>query len=230
MTCTATPTQCQCAQQGELVIKTIAMPRDTNPDGDIFGGWLLSQMDLGGALAAHQLCKGRVTTVAVEAMRFHHPVQVGDNICCYANLIKIGTTSMRFRVTAWVEDRASCATTKVTEAEFCYVALDANRRPRPVLNQPSEKETEMPEEKFRKSLENLDNEIQQIRQNDDPTPAEVEKLNEQVKASLSKPPASEDTEGLLSDFNDAATSFEASHPTLTSLINEVSQALSNLGI
>ena len=119
--------------EGELVIRTIAMPGDTNFNGDIFGGWLISQMDLGGAVAARQLCKSRITTIAIDSMRFRYPVQVGDTVSCYAKLERVGTTSMTFRIMAWVNrggttDQPSC----VTEAVFTYVAIDDAGKPRPV--------------------------------------------------------------------------------------------------
>ena len=118
--------------EGELVIRTIALPKDTNSYGDIFGGWLLSQMDLGGGIAAKQLAEGRITTVAIDGMRFWHPVHVGDTVCCYAQLERIGTTSMSFRIAAWAtpieRDRRRC----VTQALFTYVSINEQGRPMPV--------------------------------------------------------------------------------------------------
>lgn len=119
--------------QGQLVLRTLAMPADTNPNGDIFGGWLLSQMDIAGGLAGKQRSQGRVSTVAIESMTFHHPVKVGDVVCCYADFLKIGNTSMRIKLEVWIKsvpynrDRV-----KVTEGVFTYVAIDENGRPRPV--------------------------------------------------------------------------------------------------
>ncbi len=89
--------------QGEQVLRTLAMPADTNPNGDIFGGWLLSQMDIAGGLAAKQRSHSRVSTVAIESMSFHHPVKVGDVICCYAEFLKVGRTSMRIKLEVWIK-------------------------------------------------------------------------------------------------------------------------------
>ncbi len=122
-----------CNPKGELVIRTIAMPKDTNFNGDIFGGWLLSEMDLGGAVAARKLAKSRITTVAIDGMRFRYPVHVGDTICCYAKLEKMGTTSMTFKVMAWVNQGGVSDTRHcVTEALFSYVAIDDAGKPHPV--------------------------------------------------------------------------------------------------
>ncbi|HTL69109.1 MAG TPA: acyl-CoA thioesterase [Lacunisphaera sp.] len=118
--------------QGELVIRTIAMPADTNPSGDIFGGWLMSQMDLGAAIYARNLSRSRVTTVAVEAMAFLNPVRVGDIVNCYASLLKVGRTSMRIDVEAWVQRGDDGRLLRVTEGVFTYVSIDADGRPHPV--------------------------------------------------------------------------------------------------
>lgn len=117
---------------GELVIRTIAMPGDTNSNGDIFGGWLLSQMDLGGAIYARNLARCRVTTVAIDAMSFHEPVYVGDIVSCHAKLIKVGTTSMRIDVEAWAQRSGDGSLVRVTEGVFTYVAIDDRGRPQPV--------------------------------------------------------------------------------------------------
>ncbi|HVT74047.1 MAG TPA: acyl-CoA thioesterase [Lacunisphaera sp.] len=117
---------------GELVIRTIAMPGDTNPSGDIFGGWLMSQMDLGAAIYARNLSRSRVTTVAVEAMAFLNPVRVGDIVNCYASLLKVGRTSMRIDVEAWVQRGDDGRLLRVTEGVFTYVAIDQEGRPHPV--------------------------------------------------------------------------------------------------
>lgn len=117
---------------GELAIRTLAMPADTNPAGDIFGGWLLSQMDIAGGLIASQRAGGRAATVAVEAMKFHLPVFVGDVLCCYGEITKIGTSSIAVRVEAWVLRRNSDTRVRVTEGVFTYVAIGEDRRPRPV--------------------------------------------------------------------------------------------------
>tara|TARA_Y100000052_G_C2887803_1_gene49259 strand:+ start:174 stop:563 length:390 start_codon:yes stop_codon:yes gene_type:complete len=118
----------------EPMLKTIAMPKDTNPNGDIFGGWLLSQMDLAGAALAKQECNGRVVTIAVDAMTFHEPVFIGDQVACYARLIKVGKTSMCVHIESWAKRHTDFSDVLVTEGSFTYVAIDANRRPRNVYN------------------------------------------------------------------------------------------------
>lgn len=117
---------------GTLQVRTIAMPADTNPSGDIFGGWVLSQMDIAGGTAAAQRAKSRVATVGVEAMSFHKPVRVGDVLSCYASLEKQGTTSLTFRIEAWVIRAGTYQGDEVlvTEGHFTFVALDANGRKR----------------------------------------------------------------------------------------------------
>lgn len=121
---------------GDLTLRTLAMPADTNVNGDIFGGWVLSQMDLAGGIAAGQRAKGRVATVAVDAMKFIRPVRVGDVLCVYSRIVRIGTTSMGVEIEAWVlRDRVG-RREKVTEALFTFVAIDDDGRPRPV---PSER-------------------------------------------------------------------------------------------
>lgn len=113
------------------VIRTIAMPADTNPYGDIFGGWLMSQMDLAAGNVAARMSRGRAATVAVEAMSFLSPVFVGDEVSLYARLTGRGRTSMKIDVEAWRRSRESEETVKVTEAIFTFVAIDdATRRPR----------------------------------------------------------------------------------------------------
>ena len=119
--------------RGELAIRTQAMPKDTNPNGDIFGGWLMSQMDIAGGLTASMRAKGRVATVAIKAMTFHQPVKVGDILCCYCHVERIGTTSLSILIEAWVlKGRADPKRVKVTEGEFIYVALDEDGNKRPV--------------------------------------------------------------------------------------------------
>ena len=109
---------------GSLTIRTLAMPADTNPAGDIFGGWVMSQMDIAGAIAAVERSKGRVVTVAVEAMTFIAPVKVGDILCVYARVERIGTTSITIGLEAWARRNRLDDRVKVTEARFVYVALD----------------------------------------------------------------------------------------------------------
>lgn len=113
-------------------IRTIAMPADTNPNGDIFGGWLMSQMDLAAGNVATRRARGRAATVAVEAITFLGPVAVGDEVSLFAKLNKIGRTSMRIEVEAWRRERASEETFKVTEATFTFVAIDEAGRPRAI--------------------------------------------------------------------------------------------------
>jgi len=114
------------------VIRTIAMPADTNPAGDIFGGWLMSQMDLAAGNLAARVSRGRCATVRAEAMVFLSPVFVGDEVSLFARLTSRGRTSMKIEVEAWRRARDSEETTKVTEALFIFVAIDANRKPRPL--------------------------------------------------------------------------------------------------
>lgn len=117
---------------GEPAIRTIAMPADTNPAGDIFGGWLMAQMDLAAGSVAARRARGRCATVSVERITFHEPVKVGDEVTVHAELASVGRTSMRFLVSAWRRARDSEATRQVTQAEFTFVALDSDGRPRPV--------------------------------------------------------------------------------------------------
>ncbi len=120
--------------KGELAIRTLAMPKDANPAGDIFGGWLMSQMDVAGAISAQWRAKGRVATVGVEAMTFHKPVWVGDVLCCYTDIQRIGVTAIAVLVEAWVmRYRDAQDRIKVTEGLYTYVALDADGKKRPVL-------------------------------------------------------------------------------------------------
>ncbi|MBB4051820.1 acyl-CoA thioesterase YciA [Devosia subaequoris] len=117
---------------GALIIRTLAMPADTNPAGDIFGGWVMSQMDIAGAIAAVEQVKGRVVTVAVEAMTFIAPVKVGDVLCVYADIERIGTTSITVGLEAWVRRNRLDERSKVTEARFVYVSLDDTGKKRPI--------------------------------------------------------------------------------------------------
>lgn len=118
--------------KGELVIRTIAMPRDTNPSGDIFGGWIMSQMDLGSGILAAKTAKSRVVTVAIEAMSFLLPVRVGDRVACYARVEKIGRTSMVIPVEVWVQRYMSGEEVRVTQGVFTYVAIGGDGKPIPV--------------------------------------------------------------------------------------------------
>jgi acyl-CoA thioesterase YciA len=111
-------------------LRAIAMPADTNPNGDIFGGWLLAQMDLAGSVVAVRRAKGRVATVAVKEMSFHHPVLVGDEVSCFATLEKSGTTSVTVRVETYVRRWRRSEPIKVTEGIFVYVAMDEHGQKR----------------------------------------------------------------------------------------------------
>jgi acyl-CoA thioesterase YciA len=117
---------------GEPSIRTIAMPADTNPSGDIFGGWLMAQMDLAGGNVAIRRARGRVATVAVDSMSFISPVSVGDEVSIYARIISTGRTSLRVLIEAWKRHRHDGVMEKVTEAVFVFVAIGEDRRPRPV--------------------------------------------------------------------------------------------------
>lgn len=120
--------------RGELALRTLAMPGDTNPSGDIFGGWVMGQMDIAGGIVAAARAQGRVATVAVDGFVFHKPVHVGDVVCCYAELIGIGRTSIKMLIQAWVlRRRQPSDRVKVTEGTFTFVALDdaGNKRPVP---------------------------------------------------------------------------------------------------
>ncbi len=112
--------------QGSLTIRTLAMPADTNPAGDIFGGWVMSQLDIAGSIAAVERVKGRVATVAVEAMNFIAPVKVGDVLCVYCFIKHIGNTSISIGIEAWVRRNRFNDRVKVTEGTFIYVALGAD--------------------------------------------------------------------------------------------------------
>ena len=113
-------------------LRTVAMPADANANGDIFGGWLMSQMDLAGGVHAHQEANGRTATVAVDAMSFHLPVQIGDLVTCYCETVQIGRTSIVVKVDTWVKRRSDGQEEKVTEGLFTFVAIDATGSPRSV--------------------------------------------------------------------------------------------------
>lgn len=113
-------------------IRTVAMPADANPSGDIFGGWLLAQMDLAAGMVAYRRAGGRVATVAVDGMSFKRPVHIGDLLSCYAEVSRAGATSLTIRVQSWVRRYGSGATVKVTEGVFTMVAIDAAGKKRPL--------------------------------------------------------------------------------------------------
>ncbi len=116
----------------EPALRTLAMPADANPAGDIFGGWVLAQMDLAGGLPAVRRAEGRIVTVAVEAMRFHQPVFIGDLVTCYARVVRSGRTSMHVKIETWVMRHRDGEEVMVTEGTFVYVAVDEEGRPRPL--------------------------------------------------------------------------------------------------
>ncbi len=119
---------------GALTIRTLAMPADTNPSGDIFGGWVMSQMDIAGAIAAVERARGRVVTVAVEAMTFIAPVKVGDVLCVYTSIERVGNTSITVALEAWVRRNRLDDRQKVTEGRFVYVALDEQGNKRAIAS------------------------------------------------------------------------------------------------
>lgn len=116
----------------EPALRAIAMPADANPSGDIFGGWVLSQMDLAGGTVAGRHAKGRVATVAITGMTFHLPVFVGDEVSCYAEIVKTGRTSITIKIESWARRSRGDERVKVTEGVFTYVAIGPDRRPRPL--------------------------------------------------------------------------------------------------
>ena len=113
-------------------LRSVAMPADANPNGDIFGGWLMSQMDLAGGAHAYQEARGRTVTVAVDAMSFHLPVQIGDLVSCYCETVGVGNTSITIKVETWVKRRSNGREEKVTEGLFTFVAIDDEGKSRPV--------------------------------------------------------------------------------------------------
>ena len=117
---------------GAPAIRVVAMPADTNPNGDMFGGWLVSMMDLAAGTVASQRSKGRTATVAIDGMIFHRPVKVGDQVSIYADLLSVGRTSMKIDVTAWRQSRNGLESEMVTHATITFVAIDDNGRPRAV--------------------------------------------------------------------------------------------------
>lgn len=122
----------QPAPDGDLTIRTMAMPADANASGDIFGGWVLSQMDIAGGIAAGQRAQGRVATIAIEAMKFIKPVHVGDVLCVYAKIAKTGRTSMAVELEAWALRNRLGERVKVTEGVFTFVAIDADGQTQPL--------------------------------------------------------------------------------------------------
>lgn len=117
---------------GEITLQTIAMPGDANGNGDIFGGWLMAQMDLGASVLARRRARGRVATVAVDAMQFLKPVQVGDVVSIHSDMVHEGRTSMGIQIEVWVQHLGAENVIKVTEAQFTFVAIDEEGQPRPL--------------------------------------------------------------------------------------------------
>jgi acyl-CoA thioesterase YciA len=123
------------APKSEPALRAVAMPADTNAHGDIFGGWLLCQMDLAGTIVATRRVLGRVVTVAITAMNFHRPVMVGDEVTCFCNIEKIGNTSITMKIESWVRRGLGDTAFKVTEGIFTYVRVGADGRPQPIGTQ-----------------------------------------------------------------------------------------------
>jgi len=118
--------------QGDLALQTVAMPKDTNASGDIFGGWLLSQMDMAGAITAGEVAHGRVATVAIEGMALLTPIHVGAVVTCYCDVLEVGRSSVRIVVEVWINSKHDGDPIKVTEGEFVFVAIDENGRTRAI--------------------------------------------------------------------------------------------------
>lgn len=122
----------QLKPQGTLVIQILAMPADTNANGDIFGGWLVSHMDMGAGIAARRRARSRVVTVAIDSLVFIQPVSVGDTVCCYADVVNVGRTSMRIKMEAWTSSLFDENLKKAAEGLFTFVAINEVRKPHPV--------------------------------------------------------------------------------------------------
>ena len=126
------PVSDEAEPRGDLCTRTIAMPADTNANGDIFGGWLLSQMDIAGGVAASKIAKSRTVTVSIDVMNFRKPVYVGDLVSVHANLVRVGRTSMTIHLEAWVLRRKEMKSILVTDGNFTYVSIDEQGRPQPI--------------------------------------------------------------------------------------------------
>lgn len=118
----------------EPTVRTVPMPSDANANGDIFGGWVLSQMDIAGGVLASDRAQGRVVTIAIEAMRFHKPIAVGDIVSLYGKIVKIGRTSVTVHLETWARRNSSGKEVKVTEGTFVYVAIATDGKPRVLPN------------------------------------------------------------------------------------------------
>ncbi|MGL6258861.1 acyl-CoA thioester hydrolase YciA [Vibrio sp. WXL210] len=124
---------------GDLLLRTLAMPADTNANGDIFGGWIMSQLDLAGGILAKEISSGRIATVSVSSIEFKKPVKVGDVVCCYGECTRVGRTSMSIHLEVWVKPVKEDGVKDrymVCKATFNYVAIDSNGRPRPIKADP----------------------------------------------------------------------------------------------
>ncbi len=129
---TVPPAPDETGPRGELAARTLAMPAHANPSGDIFGGWIMSMMDEAGAMTAMKHARSRVVTVAATNMAFIHPVKVGDVVCCYTEVVRIGRSSITLNIEVWVLRSGLGERMKVTSAEFTFVALDEAGKPRPI--------------------------------------------------------------------------------------------------
>ena len=129
------------APRGDLTVRTIAMPADTNANGDIFGGWVMSRMDQAGGIAGVERAHGRVVTIAVEAMTFIRPVRVGDVLEVYTEVESVGRTSMKIHIEAWAQRFQTRLREKVTDGTFTFVAIDENGHPRRIQPEGSARET-----------------------------------------------------------------------------------------
>ncbi|QYN44899.1 MULTISPECIES: acyl-CoA thioester hydrolase YciA [unclassified Gilliamella] len=122
--------------KGQLVLRTLAMPSDTNPHGHIFGGWIMSQMDLAGGILSKEIAKNRVVTVNASSITFHKPAMVGDVVCCYAHCLKTGRTSMTIAIEVWIKKLIDTEDTtqrfRITDAVFTYVSVDKHNNPKPL--------------------------------------------------------------------------------------------------
>jgi acyl-CoA thioesterase YciA len=129
---THAPPSTETEPSGDLCTRTLAMPADTNQNGDIFGGWLLSQMDISGGVFAAKITKTRNVTVAIDAMNFRKPVYVGDLVSVYGTLVRVGRTSITVHLEAWVTRRKETQAILVTDGNFTYVSIDEQGHPQPV--------------------------------------------------------------------------------------------------
>lgn len=119
--------------RGHLALQTVAMPADTNANGDIFGGWVVSHMDMAAGIESRRYAKSRAVTVAIDKLVFIQPVYVGDTVCCYAELLKVGRTSMQFLIEVWTLSLQNEQPQKAAEGLFTFVAIDESRKPQPVI-------------------------------------------------------------------------------------------------